>query len=167
MSQERFVLFWKGPFSQWARSVFELNGFRYVNAEQYMMAEKARFFGDKEIEIKIMESRNPREIKRLGREVRNFDKQKWDSVARDVVYRGNHAKFFQNPDLYEHLMDTGEATLVEASPYDEIWGIGLNEYDPLTQSRETWRGTNWLGEVLTKVRNDLRSGTESAEFDWA
>lgn len=155
MVQERFFLFWGGPFSQWCSSAFKVNGIQYNCAEQYMMAEKARLFGDKRLLALIMASNDPSEQKSLGRQVADFDTKRWNKVARDIVYTGNYAKFTQNPDLKEFLLATQGTTIVEASPYDTIWGIGLDEDDPRAQDRSQWRGTNWLGEVIMRVRDTL------------
>ena len=105
-----------------------------------------------------MEEDSPKEQQKLGRKVHNFDKAKWNTVARTIVYRGNIAKFIQNPKLGEMLVATKGTTLVEASPIDTIWGIGLAEDNPLVKDRQTWKGLNWLGETLTKVRDDIMSG---------
>jgi ribA/ribD-fused uncharacterized protein len=152
---EKFTFFWSGPFSQWHPSPFEIDGVSYNCCEQWMMASKARLFNDQETLKKIMSAVMPSDQKRYGREVRGFDKEKWDAVARDFVYQGNYAKFTQNPDLESVLMATVGTTLVEASPEDCIWGIGLRKTDPRAKDRKTWRGTNWLGEMITKVREDL------------
>ena len=155
---EEFVFFWGGKFSQWYKADMVIYGVKYNCCEQYMMAEKARLFEDDEIESKIMESKNPKEQKALGRKVKNFDPERWDSVARDVVYEGNYAKFNQNKDCLEELFQTGEKTIVEASPYDKIWGIGLAGDDPRAANRSTWRGTNWLGIAIMKARENLKLG---------
>ena len=152
---ESFTFFWSGPFSQWHPCRFTIEGKVYNCAEQYMLEQKALLFGDRETAAKIMRARTPREQKRLGRQVRSFDAGRWNAVARDVVFRGNVAKFTQNPDLRAALLATAGTTLVEASPSDTIWGIGLAEDDPAAQDRKRWRGTNWLGEVLTRVREAL------------
>lgn len=120
MTVERFTFFGAGPFSQWFKCEFDVDGQQYVTAEQYMMAEKARLFGDE-------------------------------------VIRGNRAKFLDNPDLLEKLFGTEGTTIVEASPDDHIWGNGLAETDPDALDRQKWKGSNWLGEVLTKLRDDLIS----------
>ena len=120
-----------------------------------MMASKATFFNDKHILKLIMQEKSPREQKKLGRLVQGFDKKKWDAVAKDFVYKGNLAKFTQNISLKNMLFYTQGTTLVEANPYDSIWGIGLSKNDLRCKSRKTWLGTNWLGETLTKVREDL------------
>ncbi len=125
------------------------------------MHQKAIVFGDTEIAEKILKARTPREQKALGRKVRNFDTQVWNDVAKKVVYTANYAKFTQNKKLLDELTATDGTTLVEASPTDTIWGIGLDAQDALAYSRETWRGTNWLGEVLTQLREDLKAKNNS------
>lgn len=154
--ENNFEFFYGGPFSQWYRSIFTIDGVTYNTAEQYMMAMKADYFGDTDILAKIMASKNPSEQKAFGRQVANFDAEAWNAVSRGFVYKANLAKFSSDPELKEYLLDTGDKELVEASPYDRIWGIGLAENHPDRFDRSKWRGTNWLGEVLTKVRNDLR-----------
>lgn len=149
---EQFTFFWNGPFSQWHPSAFIVNDITFKCAEQYMMYQKAMLFGDEDTVGKILTTNDPRKQKSLGRMVSDFDPNRWNEVARDVVFAGNVEKFAQNADLKEMLLQTKGTTLVEASPYDKIWGIGLNESDPRALNRETWRGTNWLGEVLTEVR---------------
>ncbi len=152
---ERFTFFWNGPFSQWHKSRFELDGRVYNTAEQYMMSEKARLFGDEEARERIMATSDPRKQKAIGREIKGFDTALWQAQARDIVYRGNRAKFTADPALLDTLLATEGTTIVEASPLDTIWGIGLAEDDPAALDRATWRGTNWLGEVLTRLRDDL------------
>lgn len=164
---EEFTFFWDGPFSQWAPCFFEIDGIEYNCAEQYMMAEKARLFGDLETLDMIMETDVPATQKALGRQVDGFSKEIWEDdedtengrpYCWNVVWQGNMAKFGQNPYLQEVLFGTAGTTIVEASPEDHIWGIGLPEGHPGCCSRDTWQGRNWLGEVLTDVRQHLRAG---------
>lgn len=152
---EKFTFFWKGPLSQWHKSNFVVNGVGFNCAEQYMMAEKASIFSDKLTYEKIMNTSSPKEQKYFGRQVAEFDVDFWNRVAKKVVYKGNWAKFTQDNNLKSLLLATEGTTLVEASPYDKIWGIGLGKSDPRAQSRDTWQGKNWLGETLTKLRDDL------------
>jgi len=159
---ECFTFFWNGPFSQWHLCRFKIDGETYNCAEQFMMAEKARYFQDDVALQKIMRADHPRDQKRFGRQVEEFDSQEWEHVESNgkpycwnVVYRGNVAKFEQNPKLLKKLLATDGTTLVEASPVDSIWGIGLAADDPRAHDRSTWLGTNWLGEVLTAVREHL------------
>lgn len=153
--EEKFTFFWNGPFSQWHICKFKVHGVEYCCAEQFMMAQKARLFLDFNSERTIMQVTDPADHKRLGRGVKGFIKDKWDAAAKDIVYDGNYAKFKQNPKLKQAIYKTAGTTLVEASPYDQIWGIGLRESDQRALKRETWKGKNWLGEVLTMVRDDL------------
>lgn len=155
MRNDKFVFFYGGVFSQWYPSNFEINGEKYCTAEQYMMSKKADYFGDEEVRLKILATNNPSEQKALGRQVANFDKEAWDAVSRGYVYEANMAKFKQNPTLLQRLLDTEDKELVEASPYDKIWGIGLAIGDPKCLDKSQWRGTNWLGEILMKVRKDI------------
>ena len=156
MAKEDFIFFWNGTFSQWTPSDFVIDGIKNVTAEQYMMAKKAELFEDADAYIQIMKSKNPSEQKRLGRSVKNFDKDLWEKVCRKIVYDGNKAKFSQNPTMKAELMATGELEIVEASPYDKIWGIGLHETDPRAWDKATWQGKNWLGIEIMKVRKKLR-----------
>ena len=141
--------------SQWWPCRFTIDGTEYSCAEQFMMAEKARMFRDEEMLAKIMEASHPKEMKAYGRAVRNFDKDRWDSSCYEIVTRGNEAKFSQNPKLWAYLMKTRNRILVEASPRDRIWGIGMGKSNPDAQNPLKWRGRNLLGFALTEVRDQL------------
>jgi hypothetical protein len=152
---ERFTLFYGGVFSQWYYSPFVIDGIRYDCAEQYMMAAKAALFKDYPAVAKIMATCDPAEQKRLGKKVKKFDKTTWEAVAMDVVARASMAKFTSSKELLQALLVTHGTTLVEASPTDVIWGIGLSEVDPKALDRSEWLGLNWLGRVLTETREQL------------
>ena len=177
---EKFTFFWEtsSPFSQWHKSkfrattcliegvnkikkkdilkdVFPLEEQEYSSVEQFMMFHKAIIFLDIESAKKIMDIDNVRVIKEIGKGVLNFDETIWKYYRSKVVFEGNKAKFMQNPNLKEKLFLTKETTLVEASPYDSVWGIGLSADNPKAKSRDTWRGLNLLGEILTKIRVEL------------
>ena len=126
-----------------------------TSAEQYMMYCKAMLFTDFEAAKKILAEHNPRRVKELGRQVRRFNDDTWYVFRWRFVYAGNKYKFTQCEDLKEKLFSTQRTTLVEASPYDKIWGIGLKEGDPKTKQRSTWEGKNLLGEILTELRIEL------------
>ncbi len=153
---EKFTLFYQGELSQWYMVNFTVDGVVYNCAEQYMMAQKALLFGDTKSHEKIMASRSPRDQKKYGRSVKPFDMAKWNAQARDVVFKGNLQKFMQNPVLKKLLLESEGTTIVEASPTDDVWGIGLDKYDPRAHNRGMWRGKNWLGETLTKVREEIK-----------
>lgn len=154
---EKFYYFWgEAPFSQWSPSKFTIDEVEYSCAEQWMMVSKARLFNDENTLKLIMEADLPSDQKKLGRKVAGFDVEKWNLVAKDIVYQGNYAKFTQNPEMKALLLATAGITLVEASPYDKIWGIGMSDFEAKgCGGRAGWRGLNWLGEVLTKLRDDL------------
>lgn len=152
----KFTPFYKGCFSQWYRSDFTVNfGIVYFCAEQYMMASKARLFNDEVTLGKIMKSTEPSEIQKLGREIANYDQQMWEQYRFPIVYKGNLAKFSQNAMLKNKLLDTGSTILVEASPVDKIWGVGLAEDNPDILDMNKWQGLNLLWKVLTSVRDAL------------
>ncbi len=115
----------KSCLSQWYESSFIVEETVYQTAEHWMMAAKARLFGDEESLLQILDSNDPKSAKALGRKVKNFDGSVWDEIARRLVTEGNIAKFSQSSHLQEFLLETGDAVLVEASPYDRICGIGL------------------------------------------
>lgn len=153
---DEIILFYNGTMCQWYPSPFSFNGIRYNCAEQWMMAAKALFFKDFYAYEKVMKSEDPREQKAIGRKVSLFDEKAWDSVSFDVVLNGNTLKYGQNPRLLEILLSTGQRELVEASPTDCVWGVGLAEDDPKALDKNQWRGENRLGKVLMKVRALLR-----------
>lgn len=157
------LFFWKegngpGYMSQWHRSSFtDESGNVYSTAEQWMMAEKARLFNDETTLKKILKESSPKKVKQLGREVRGFKDKEWRRNRERIVYEGNYMKFTQNPDLHEKLLSTGDSVLVEASPVDKIWGIGLRASDPKARNISTWKGLNLLGRILMTVRNDIKN----------
>lgn len=152
-----FTFFWQDKyFTQWSTSPFmDLSGLMYNCAEQYMMAQKALLFSDGETFKKIMSTTSPREQKSLGRRVKNFNQTIWDAYSTMIVYDGNLLKFSQNEKHREELLKSEGIFLVEASPYDRIWGIGLRQDDPRAKDMSQWQGQNRLGFVLTKVRETI------------
>lgn len=151
-----FVFFWGGIFSQWYPHKMTIDGVEYNCCEQYMMAEKARLFGDTESLESIMATDDPKKQKGYGRRVKNFSAPMWDKLSREIVFRANLAKF-QDPELMKYLMSFGNEEIVEASPYDKIWGIGLSEEDPNALDKSKWQGTNWLGEEIMRVRETIKT----------
>lgn len=152
------IYFWGGVFSQWYPSMFMIDDVVYNCAEQYMMAEKARMFGDTDKLERIMKATHPAEQKHLGRQVQSFDERVWQQLCQLIVYRGNFAKFSQDNNLFDILLlETGDRVIVEGSSYDKIWGVGLAWNDPLIEDKKNWQGTNWLGDAIMRVRSDLRT----------
>lgn len=156
--KDGFALFWKTNdyMSNWHPSTFVLHGITFDCAEQYMMYSKAMLFGDTYIAQKVLQTTSPREQKALGRKVRNYDNAVWEAERFEVLYEACLAKFSQNSELKKKLLSTKELHLVEASPYDNIWGIGLDQDHPDATNPQNWKGLNLLGEVLMKVRKTLQ-----------
>ena len=127
-----------------------------------MMAEKARLFGEPETAKVIIQTRKPGKVKALGRQILAFDQDVWDKHRFEIVVQGNVLKFLQNPRLQEFILSTGYRVLVEASPVDQIWGIGLAGHDPKARIVEEWKGENLLGFALMEVRDRLRLHLEQA-----
>ena len=154
MVKNGFSFFWGGTYSQWCPSVFIIDGITYTTCEQYMMAKKALMFDDLVAYAKIMSTDNPKAQKSFGREVKGFNKELWEAHCRKIVFDANYAKFTQNADMRLELLND-EFEIVEASPEDSIWGIGLHESDPLAWDKSTWKGSNWLGIALMQVRDRI------------
>jgi ribA/ribD-fused uncharacterized protein len=154
---DEYEFFWSNdsPFSQWHKVNFQLNDVEYSSAEQFMMAKKAELFGDTEIKDQILSTNNVRKQKQLGRQIRNFNEEIWNNCKIKIVYIANNLKFTQNEKLKTKLMETKGKYIVEASPVDTIWGIGIGPDDPRRFNREKWRGQNLLGKILTQLREDM------------
>ncbi|MBX3398745.1 MAG: NADAR family protein [Gemmataceae bacterium] len=152
---EAFTFFWKHRLSQWHPARFVVGGIAFNCAEQYMMYAKAMLFGDRDAAERILAAESPREQQAIGRTVRGFDESVWMLFREGIVFAGNYARFDQNADQRELLFATRGTTLVEASPHDRVWGIGLAADDPRANDRAQWQGLNLLGEALTRVREAL------------
>ncbi len=175
------------PFSNFHPSKFTYKEYTFISNEQFMMFSKAKTFGDELTATKIISvneeglakkfltneltrenilqnSQNCSEwnklmmsIKKLGREVKNYDEQVWNSKRVKIVLFGAREKFNQNEDLKNILLATGNSIMVEASKYDKIWGIGLYEEDAKKTSPKNWQGLNLLGKVLTQLKIELQN----------
>jgi ribA/ribD-fused uncharacterized protein len=152
----KHVFFYNGIYSQWYRSSFQIDGVKFSSCEQYMMYKKALLFGDENVANQILATEVPAEQKALGKLVKGFDRTIWDQHCFSIVYQGNLAKFTQNPELKEELIATGDRVIVEASPYDFIWGIKLGDENDDVNSPSLWRGLNLLGFAVMTVRNQLK-----------
>ncbi len=134
-------------------------------AEQAMMVLKARLFGDEASAAQILGATEPGKQKALGREVRGFDQAVLDAHKVAIVTRINRAKFDQNRGLRRKLLQTGDAMLVEASPMDVIWGIGLDAQTARQTPEADWPGQNLLGQILTQVRDEFRGAASEGPGD--
>jgi ribA/ribD-fused uncharacterized protein len=156
MLSETNVFFWKPPsvFSQWTPSKFVIDNIEYCCAEQYMMSQKAKVFEDITILNQIMATSDPRKHRELGRKISNYNDKVWNNVSLYIVIEGNKYKFYQNPDMLKKLLQTENKTLVEASPFDKIWGIGMAQNNKNILDETKW-GQNKLGIALMRVRELL------------
>ncbi|MGX1477797.1 UNVERIFIED_CONTAM: ribA/ribD-fused uncharacterized protein [Streptomyces canus] len=143
--------------SQWWPSPFVVDGVTYATAEHWMMAGKARLLEDQEAERRVLAAGSPAQAKNVGRLVRRFDEQTWLRERFGIVVEGSVHKFAAHADLREFLLNTGDRVLVEASPMDRVWGIGLAADDEAAGDPERWRGPNLLGFALMEARHRLRN----------
>lgn len=158
------VGFWKdnSPFSNWHLAKYTYDGHRFANSEQGMMWGKSVLFGDKDMEKQILETTDPKTVKALGRKVKRFDEKTWKKNRTKIMFQHCYAKFSQNPTLKKHLYNTGAKMLVEASPYDKVWGIGLRWHEARYIDPKKWptkkgeKENNLLGKSLVAVREALR-----------
>ncbi|WP_370949188.1 NADAR family protein [Amycolatopsis sp. cg5] len=163
-NRPKFLYFWghqgqavsKSCLSQWWPADFTVDGHTYATAEHYMMTAKALLFDDPVTADKIRNASHPNEAKTLGRQITGFDERVWTEHRQDIVVTGNLAKFGQNAEIKTFLLNTGDRVLVEASPLDRIWGIGLAEDDERAADPDRWLGLNLLGFALMEVRERLR-----------
>ncbi len=144
--------------SQWWPAPFTVDGVTYATAEHWMMAGKARLFGDAQAERRVLAAGHPAEAKKAGRLVRDFDEETWARERFGIVVEGSVHKFAAHPELREFLLNTGEKVLVEASPVDRVWGTGLAADDEAATDPERWKGLNLLGFALMEARERLRAG---------
>ncbi len=165
--QIKYLFFWghqpsadgsvtKSCFSQWWQSPFTVDGLTYKTAEHWMMAGKARLFNDPEMLEAILQAETPAEAKKLGRNVRDFNPANWDQHKFELVVKGNYHKFSQQEPLRTFLVNTGDRVLVEASPRDAIWGIGMGASNPNVENPQLWKGHNLLGYALMEARDQLK-----------
>jgi len=142
--------FWPAPFV--------IDGLTYSTAEHWMMVQKAQLFNDEGAAAKALAARTPQAAKAVGRGVHGFSEVQWAAARYRIVVAGNAAKFSQHDDLRRYLLSTGNRVLVEASPLDRVWGIGLAAADDRATSPSRWRGMNLLGFALMEVRDHIQTG---------
>lgn len=166
-NQFKYLYFWghtakkadvidKSCLSQWFPAAFQQDGIEYLTAEHYMMAQKAKLFNDLDIFQEIIQAQTPNEAKKLGRMVRGYTETLWLRRRFKIVVEGNIAKFSQHHELKKFLQSTHNDILVEASPLDSIWGIGMAEDHLDIENLKQWKGLNLLGFALMEVRKSLK-----------
>lgn len=150
-----------GYLSNWYLSDFEVNKTKFSSMEQFMMYQKALYFHDADIALKILETSDVAYIKQLGRTIKNYNENAWNGVRQIIVYEGLTAKFSQNQFLKEQLLNTKECLLAECAVKDKIWGIGLSMTDTNRLDQSKWSGQNLLGYTLMMVRKHLKNGADT------
>ena len=152
------------PFNNWVRTERQIQEpsmrLSFDSSEQYFMWMKAITFNDLETAARIIAEKDPRAAKELGQQVKGYNEEAWARVREDAMIRACYLKFSQNPDFGKALLATGDRIIVEASPIDTIWGVGLAEKDPLILDERNWKGLNLLGKSLMKVREMLNKDAE-------
>ncbi len=165
---DKYLFFWQSdsPFSNWYPECYSFTKLVEVGAvgqitlaydcsEQEMMAKKALLFHDMDSYVKICKESDPAEIKKLGRKVKNFDSAVWEAKREEIMYEVIKNKFTYSSEATKKVLeDTKGKIIVEASPFDMIWGIGLRPDDLLADDEDNWKGLNLLGKALTKFRID-------------
>lgn len=153
---ESHIFFWGGIFSQWCRCEFQEDGQTFTSAEQYMMYHKAKAFNDFGTMHSVMNTNDPKTQKALGRQIKGYSDEVWAPIRYQTVVQGNYLKFTQDDDLKRMLFGTANKIIVEASPYDKIWGIGLGPHDDRVLNEANWDGQNLLGKAIMEVRDRIR-----------
>ena len=157
----------KSSLSQWYIKDFKENDLVFNCMEKYMMYNKALLFDDKDIANEILNTNQPKAIKELGRKVKNFNDELWDKMKYKIVFTGNYYKFSQNADLRNFLLSTKNKVLVEASPYDKVWGIKMKYDDENIENPFCWKGENLLGFALMEARDEIKRVYKNYDFvDW-
>ena len=155
------IYFWGSHFSNfWLCPIYAtpdcaVTGFRYNCAEQLYMVEKAMFFNDHDSALMMCYCPDGKSVKALGRKVKNFDQDEWNKVSYDKMLIACRGKYTQNKNLVEELINTKNKVMVESSPSDKIWGVGLHESDDRILNESNWTGENRLGKVLMQIRSEL------------
>ena len=151
------LYFLRGVLSNFEKCYIKYKGHLFATTEQAFMWEKAVFFNDHESASKILKEENPAKAKKLGREVKNFDDSKWSKVCYEIMYLINYEKYFQNTRLKNILLNTGDKILVEANGApDNRWSCGLYADNDKILNESNWTGTNYLGQILMQIRQELK-----------
>lgn len=162
---ENYIFFWGSPLSNFDQCEFKIDFAKYNCSEQYYMAKKAAFHSDWITHAQIMRTDDPKEQKKFGRKVHGFDPSMWDLVKYEIMLRGLYGKFYQNEAYKTYLLQTDGKILVEASPFDKVWGVGLSMNDDKILDEKNWLGRNLLGKALMEVRQSIKCGAnENGQF---
>ena len=158
---ETHIYFYRGAFSNFATCrngcAIEINGsvISFKTSEHALMALKAVEFGDTVALKRIIEAKYPGDARRIGRHIKGYNNDTWSRVRYDRMKQCLVAKYTQNEYYKNELLKTGDKVLVDASPTDKIWGVGVGIGDRALYSESTWNGQNLLGRCLMEVRSEI------------
>lgn len=156
--KDEFVFFWGGSFSNFSKvsEGVEYKGKIFPTSEHAFMYGKALQFKDLDIAKQLETAKTPKDAKRLGRKVKGYDDEVWSDVRYEIMKEVCLSKYTRSPYHKRQLLNTGTKELVEASPYDKVWGIGMSKDDNGVEDRRNWKGENLLGKVLMEVREEIK-----------
>lgn len=143
-------------FSNMSQHPIEVDGKNYPSVEHYFQGMKAKEFKDTEMEEKIVKAKTAKAVKAMGKKVKNFVKEVWDSKRDEIMRTGVRAKFIQHPELRKQLLETGDRMIGEASARDTYWGIGTSVESEKSKFPEKWRGQNKMGKLLMELRQEFK-----------
>lgn len=156
--KDGYLLFLRGPFSNFAFAGFEYKNVVFLYTENAFMYAKAYHFNDLATMKRLENTQlQPIQAKQLGRQVSNYNDESWEQVRYNYMLEINREKF-KIPKYRDYLIATEDLVLVECNPNDKIWGVGLEEDDPRATDPSKWNGRNLLGEVLMQIRNEIKQG---------
>jgi len=156
------LFFWNSLYSQWYLCDFvDENWQKYSSAEKYMMIKKAELFENFDIAEQMRQIDSPKQLKQLWRLIKNFDEKIWGKYRFEIVKKWNYFKFSQNSDLLKYLKMHKNLILVEWSPCDIIWWVGIHYKDEKIKDKKNWKWLNLLGKAIMEVRKELLRGFEN------
>lgn len=156
------IYFWGSFLSNFYLCQLKDDKYSYNSSECYFMAKKAEYFNDQESLIKILNLKKPQEQKQVGKKVKGFNKELWEEVSYKIMLDGLRLKFTQNNELKNKLLATNNKTLVEGSPYDKKWGVGLKYDDDRILDESNWQGDNLLGKALMEIREEIKKNEKKS-----
>ena len=143
------------PLSNFHDAPFVHDGTRYISSEQFIQANKAKYFGDSITQELILGCTTSLGCKILSKQIRNYEDAKWDKVACSVCYPGLQAKFQQNPHAMDTLIrKTGNKRIVECAT-DRRWATGIPLNNPNCLDETKWTSQGILGQMLESIRSDI------------
>jgi ribA/ribD-fused uncharacterized protein len=143
---------YKIPFGKFAGKFVDI-----PFSERAIMLAKASLMGDEAIFAKILKAADQPSTKELGRQVSPWNEKLWQTYVCAIAYDVVLAKFRAVPEANEMLLNVTEDYIVEASPRDRHWGVGMGAKNEDISIPSAWKGSNILGWALMEARQELRN----------